>query len=275
MLLWGTLAVCFSSFGWGVTGQTAVRLEPGELPLISVYASQNGAREVVVGQRQTPEVFQYRISPTKTGSQYPPWVDDSLIEAMTPRGVTCASILSNSFIRFRSRMEVITQVPFIPVPLEQAWAPANTHFKTDKPGIQRNMLSPTCDATNRCLVFEKGEVWVLEIVTPSWGVDEIVVVRGGANQGGGTNDVVNIKRDPGLWPVMRIPCLYCPLKSCITNCSNGEYATGFADSSVSHHRFFFSVTSRWLTRGGAADRDPVEPRRVQVLPRWNMEYVQG
>lgn len=196
-----------------------------------------------MGRRTTPEVFQYRITQTREAGPYPPWVSDVHTDAIMARGATCAEILENTKIKFRDRLGIERDIPLEPVPLEQTWTPDGTKLRTDRPGVQRNRVTSCCDAsrcTDRCLLFSQGELWVLEINAPSWGVDEIVVVRGAGrvNQGGGSNDVVNIKRDPGVWPVMRIPCLYCPITSCITNCSNGEYATGFTDVSVRLCIFF-------------------------------------
>lgn len=73
---------------------------------------------------------------------------------------------------------------------------------------------------------------MLEILAPQWAVDrveEIYRVEGEAY----TFETQTIRRDPGIWPVIRVPCLYCPLTSCITNCSHGEYSTGLSDYAVS------------------------------------------
>jgi hypothetical protein len=214
-------------------------LSTGELPVITVIPTRSILREVDVGRRTTPEVFQYKIVPTRGPTRYPPWVSDAVTDGVVAGGATCAEILAkNRRILFRDGLGVVREIPLEPVPLEQVFVPANTKLTTDTPGIQRNRLSSCCDAEaclDRCLAFPSAQAWFLEIGAPSYGVDDIVVVRGAGrvNQGGtGTNDVVYIKQDPGVWPVMRIACRYCPLTSCITNCSNGEYATGFADLSV-------------------------------------------
>jgi hypothetical protein len=109
-------------------------------------------------------------------------------------------------------------------------------FKSEREGIQRHFLSSCCsqaECLDRCLKFPEGERWMLEILTPQWGVDEVRVVYGLANQGGSSRESYVVQEDPGVWPVLRVPCLYCPLKSCISNCSNGEYSTGLTDVVVS------------------------------------------
>lgn len=272
-------ALWAGSSGQMLAGIREDGLSTGELPVITVIPTRSILREVDVGRRATPEVFQYKIVPTRGPTRYPPWVNDAVTDGVVAGGATCAEILAkNQRILFRDGMGVVREIPLEPVPLEQVFVPANTKLTTDTPGIQRNRLSSCCDAEaclDRCLAFPSAQAWFLEIGAPSYGVDVIEVVRGAGrvNQGGtGTNDVVHIKRDPGVWPVMRVACRYCPLTSCITTCSNGEYATGFADLSVSP---FFRACLIFF--GGRPDahfcQTGIQVKRVECKPcapgTWN------
>lgn len=218
-----------------------------EIPVISMTAAED-ENEVVVGPRFTPDVFQYRITKTRESTRYPPWVSDETADRLMSRETTCAQYLSSTRVRFRGEIGEVQEIPLVPVPLEQTFVPANTKLRTDFPGINRNRLSSCCDretCTDRCLVFPQGETWFLEIIAPSWAVYRLTDGYQQEDVAFGlsitTPTARIIQADPGLWPVMRIPCLYCPIKSCLTNCSNGEYATGYADFSVRTPRHFFRV----------------------------------
>lgn len=248
-----------------------------EIPLISMSAAE-GADEIVVGPRFTPQVFQYRITRTRESRRYPPWASDREIDSKMEQGVTCADYLKQTKVRLRGEFGDITEIPLEPVPLEQIWPPDGTKLRTDSPGIQRNRVSSCCDSRtclNRCLVFPGGETWYLEINAPSWGV---YIVTDGYRQEDvafGLSTLIPqttiISKDPGVWPVMRIPCLYCPITNCITNCSNGEYATDYTDVSVSACLFMCKRTGT----DPASVWNPGEPNRVQALRPWDVEHLPG
>lgn len=228
--------VCLAVFlcaAWGAHAALS------EIPTISMSAAQS-EDELVVGPRFTPNQFQYRITRTRETRAYPPWVSDAVMDSVMSPGITCAQYLQKDRIRFRGETGELQEIPLAPVPLEQTWAPDGTKLRTDSPGIQRNRVSSCCDAEtcpDRCLLFRSGEPWFLEINAPSWAVYKVTDGYQPEDVAFGlvtfTPQEQIIKKDPGIWPVMRIPCLFCPIKSCITNCSNGEYSSGYADSTVS------------------------------------------
>jgi hypothetical protein len=230
---------------WWASGADGQRLGIGELPLISVGPSRNGMREIEVGMKRTPDVFQYRITQTREAAlQYPPWIEDRLTDAIMARGVTCADLLRNRKILFRDKEGVVRETPLEPVPLEQIWGPDRVRITTDRPGIQRNRVSACCNAEtclDRCLVFPRGEPWFLEINAPQLSASMSVTLQ---LSWLGLPDKEEMRVQYGIWPVMRIPCHYCPFASCISNCSNGEYATEFTDLSVSRFPRVFVFIGR-------------------------------
>jgi hypothetical protein len=244
-----------------------------EFPLLSANPIDPTMYEVDIGRKDKPVVFQYRIVPRREASRYPPWVKDEVVDAIVQQGATCSDFLQNRIVRFRDINGQEMVFPLEPVPLEQIWPLDGTKIKTDNPGIQRNRVSSCCDAQacrDRCLLFPNGENWILEINALRWGVDqvdEVYRVEGEAY----TFETVETKKDPGVWPVMRIACRYCPLTSCVTNCSNGEYATGFADLSVSRFPCVFVFI------GGKPDprsrQTGIQVNRVECKPcapgTWN------
>lgn len=209
-------------------------LPPGVFPIILFSLGEPNDNEIAVGKRQIPTKFQYRIVPMTFpfDVQHQPWKSEG--ETLMSQTSRCADLLANRDIRIRRDGKTTTEnVRLDPLPLEQTWE--GMTFKSEREGIQRHFLSSCCnqaECTDRCLKFPEGERWMLEILTPQWGVDrvdEVYRVEGEAY----TFETQTIKRDPGVWPVLRVPCLYCPLKSCISNCSNGEYSTGLTDVAVS------------------------------------------
>jgi hypothetical protein len=251
------------------------KLAPDKLPMLSLTTGFDEPDVAYVSGRNIPVAFQYRVVPSFAESKYPPWLDDFRAKAISTEGVTtCATLLSQQSIRVRGPTGETQDVPLRPMPLEQEWD--KNVIKTDKPGIERNRLSTCCDeekCLDRCLILPKGEPAVLEISAPSYGKVEVVTsnrVNQGTWRGYGDSGQIVMKYDPGLWPVMRIPCLYCPIKSCITNCSNGEYSTGYTDYSVSR-AYVFDVTG---TADRLADRDPGETRGMQALRPRHLEHVQ-
>ena len=213
-----------------------VALELGELPILVFSEGNARADEIIVGlRREVPVVFQYRISPAGQpyDTQHYPWVLDE--DTKVKPGATCAALIANQFIRVsRAVGGTVEQKKLEPIPVSQMWN-GNT-LATDNPGIVRSRVSACCRQDNcldRCLRFPTGETWILEINAPQWGVAATSVVK--ANQGG-SYTLTTPNGDPGVWPVMRIPCLYCPIVSCITNCSNGQYSTGYSSIVVSAQR---------------------------------------
>jgi hypothetical protein len=204
-------------------------LAPTDLPILLFSdAGITAWDELNVGRkRDTPPKFYYRIIPpdSELDPKHKPW---ARTDRVAP-GTKCADLLANSYIRIRT-ITRSTNIPLEPVPIQVEWK--DNTFKTDNPGISKNRVSTCCDAAtckDRCLQFETGQTWLLEISAPQWGIDtSFDPVEYRSNQGGGYFKPVE-QSDPGMWPVLRVPCVYCPLLNCITNCSNGEYATAHSE----------------------------------------------
>lgn len=208
-----------------------MRLPPGVFPIILFSLGEPNDDEIAVGKREVPLVFQYRIVPMTFpfDTKHRPWKEGQ--ETLMSPTATCADLLANMNIPIRRDIQSrIEHVRLDPLPLEQTWK--DMTLKAERQGVARHSVSACCEqaaCTDRCLQFPEGEQWVLEILTPQWGIDEVRVVSSRVNQGGSSRETYEFKDDPGIWPVLRVPCRYCPLTSCVTNCSNGEYATGFSD----------------------------------------------
>jgi len=261
--------------GEGVIEPYKTPLAPDKLPILSLTAGTDEADVAYVGRRTVPVTFQYRVTKSLAQSKYPPWIDDLKAKAISREGATtCAALLFQQSIQVRGLTGGDLDVPLRPIPLEQEWD--RNLIKTDQPGIERTRLSTCCDeekCLDRCLLLPKGEPAFLEINAASYGKVEVVTsnrVNQGSARGYGDSGQIVLKYDPGLWPVMRIPCLHCPIKSCITNCSNGEYSTGYTDYSVGR-AYVFDVTG---SADRLADRDPGQARGMQALCPRDLEHVQ-
>lgn len=209
-------------------------LQPGVLPILLFSTSGQLESEIAVGKRTVPNIFYYRVVPMTFAfdASHPPWVLER--DTLMSQTGKCSDLIANLNIRVRrDGSGTVENVKLDPLPLEQRWE--GMTFKADQPGIPRHAVSSCCDqdtCLDRCLQYAQGERWMLEIVAAQWAVDrvdEVYRVEGEAY----TFETLTTRRDPGVWPVIRSPCLYCPLKSCVTNCSNGEYSTGYANVVVS------------------------------------------
>jgi hypothetical protein len=254
-------------------------LAPKDLPILLFSdAGITAWDELNVGRkRETPPKFYYRIIPPDSAldPKHQPWATTNRVAP----GTTCADLIANSYIRIRTIIdsEGSRKIPLEPVPFQVEWK-GNT-FKTDNPGINKNRVSACCDAatcTDRCLQFETGQTWLLEISAPQWGIDTSYdPVEYRSNQGGGYFKQAE-QSDPGMWPVLRVPCVYCPLLNCITNCSNGEYATGYSEYLV---RAFIERSTECLTpdlrRSWAGGGLSGAQDRMQTVRPWDLEYMRG
>jgi hypothetical protein len=94
-----------------------------------------------------------------------------------------------------------------------------------------------------CLQSDRALQWNLEILAPQWGFDQSRVLLAHSTFGG-SYETYGSKGDAGVWPVYRVPCDFCPVKSCNTTCTNGEFATDYAVYSAVRDPLFF-----WLGVG--------------------------
>ena len=215
------------------------------LPIIKFAFQNPGPGEISISpkERDVPAVFQYRISLAASKPGWPwyadddrerkrePWFLDSDVFPVVPGRYTCRALVLAGYVPVRRTFNgPVEQIRLEPVPSEQVWGKET--LKTEQPGILLNRLSSCCDAsacTDRCLQYDTAQAGYLEVLAPQWGVYEpdkkITPTFGGSYTTEGE------RGDPGVWPVYRVPCDFCPLKSCITNCTNGQFATGLADFS--------------------------------------------
>jgi len=200
------------------------------LPTLVFRGPTSGDFEVYANSdfyNSIPPSFQYRMVPgtQPVDTSHAPWVSDKDILKVVSPSTNCADLLKATSITVKTGNPIVIprEVPLIPVPVSQVWVPENKKtapitITSDDPGVARESLSACCkkeDCPEKCLEFTASQVWYLQISAPQWGYDGS---RGGAS--GGMRDLGY--SDPGLWPVFRVQCSYCPLSSCITECSNGE-----------------------------------------------------
>ena len=199
------------------------------LPTLVFSGKTSGAFDVYANSdfyNSIPPSFQYRIVPSSRAvdASHAFWVPDKDILAVVSPRTNCVDLLKATSITVRTGNPVVTkEVPLIPVPTSQVWVPENKDtapvtITSDEPGIARESLSACCnpaDCLDKCLEFTASQVWYLEINAPQWGYD------GGRGTASGSMRDFGF-RDPGVWPVFRAQCTYCPTISCITECSNGE-----------------------------------------------------
>ncbi len=125
-----------------------------------------------------------------------------------------------------------------------------------------------------CLQNDKPYSWNLEIFAPQWGYDQSreVIIRAAY---GGAYETYGSKGDAGVWPVYRVPCDFCPVKSCITTCTNGEFATDYAVYSAVRD-FFLQLDGKPELREIVLAGRPAEKQRpMQALCTGHMEHVRG
>lgn len=248
---------------------------------VFVYGAKDpgalAANEASVGVRpDVPAEFQYQIlkGPVPYVKDRLPWLLDD--HPKLPRGKTCGELIANPWISMRrAGTTTVQNVPLKPMPAQQEWN--GQKFSTNTPGISKFRVSSCCDqdaCTNTCLEYPKGETWVLEISAPRWGYDTTKDPTRYQVSKGSSYAIAESKGDFGIWSVIRVQCLYCPIRSCIRNCSAGEYSTGYSAVTVSTFfpcfgGFLGCVDLNHTTTGGPAAEQhqvpPVRPRHVEHL----------
>jgi hypothetical protein len=192
-----------------------------------------------------PTIFQYKITdaalkpgPTwfsdddRDKSRWP-WFDDTQVLAKLPSKqarVNCHAYISQGTIPIkRTTGGAVTNVRLEPVPAQQTWN--GNSLKTDSPGLPLNRVNSCCNPSQCptvCLQSDRALQWNLEILAPQWGFDQSRVLLASRSTFGGSYETYGSKGDAGVWPVYRVPCDFCPVKSCNTTCTNGEFATDYA-----------------------------------------------
>jgi hypothetical protein len=239
------------------------RMARAELFPVIVFTYQTvGPTELSINpDTQVPTIFQYRITDgaLKPGPTWysdddlpksrPPWFDDTQVLAKLPSKqarVNCHAYISQGTVPIkRSKTGAVENVRLEPVPTQQLWN--NNLLKTNSPGQTLNRVSSCCEQSKCPSVCLQGDVtyrWSLEILAPRWGFDETVMVYNRQPFGGGA-EMQATRTDPGVWPVFRVPCDFCPIQSCNTTCVNGEYATDNAVYSAVRALFFPLWVTVW------------------------------
>lgn len=178
-----------------------------------------------------PDAFQYRILPASRAmdKDHSPWVSDDLVKAVVSPQTNCVDLLKATYITVKTgNPQVARDVPLKPVPASQDWVYngiVTQKFRLNaEAGIMREYLSSCCDPAEcpeKCLEFTASQTWYLVINAPQMGYDTSRDSRGGGSM------YTLEYGDPGVWPVFRTQCKYCPVISCITSCSEGEVVLPF------------------------------------------------
>lgn len=226
-----------------------------ELFPVIVFTKQSaGPNELIMSPNtEVPTVFQYRVtdSALKPGPAWyseddadrsrPQWFDDAQVRAKLPSAdrLNCHAYISQGTVPIkRTSNGKVENVRLEPVPSQQLWN--NNLLKTNTPGLSLKSVSACCDPAQCpgvCLLGDQAFPWFLEILAPRWGYDQTSQVVLHATFGG-SYETYGSKGDAGVWPVFRVPCDFCPIQSCNTTCTNGEYATDNAVYSVRARSFF-------------------------------------
>lgn len=234
------------------TAQRTVQIPKPEIPALVYYSSDKLWREMYGKQGEIgfndgstdsqlgdiPDNFQSRIACDPDLRVIDkPWITDARI-AQQVSPTSCRQLLTQTSIKLKtsSSQRDYLQRDFFPIPASQVWR-GNTVDVTDpsRQGTQSRRLSPCCkqsDCPNICLQYPEPKKCYLEVYTISTGVVYEESVRADFARFFTGQSLTTIG-GAFLIPRFRVPCDYCPLSNCITNCSNGEYSTGFSDTSVS------------------------------------------
>lgn len=221
----------------------ADKLWEGEYGKQGEIAFSDGNTNTALGD--VPDNFQSRIA---CGSDLreidKPWItDDRIAQQVSP--TTCRQLLTQSSIRLKtsSGQQDYIQRDFFPIPATQKWR--GKTVEVTAPGLQGTQiksLSPCCrqsDCPTVCLQNPEPSKCYLEVYTISTGVVYEESIRAELARLI-TGQSLFTTGGAFLIPRFRVPCDYCPLSNCITNCSNGEYSTGYSDTSV--RLLFFTLT---------------------------------
>jgi hypothetical protein len=219
------------------------RMASAELfPVIYFTFNDPGPNELIMSPNtEVPTVFQYRLtdsalkpgpawySEDDTDRSRPQWFDDAQVRAKLPSAdrLNCHAYISQGTVPIkRSAGGNVENVRLEPVPSQQLWN--NNLLKTKTPGLSLKSVSACCDPAQCpavCLLGDRAFPWFLEILAPQWGFDQSRVLLSSRATFGGSYETYGSKGDAGVWPVFRVPCDFCPIQSCNTTCTNGEYAT--------------------------------------------------
>ncbi len=203
-------------------------------------AFSDGSTNMVLSE--IPDNFQSRIA---CGSDLQAiaktWIsDEQIAKQVSP--TTCRQLLGQTSIRVRPFYAdgKTVERPFFPIPATQTWRGSTIDVtKSGRQGTQIQSLSPCCsqsDCPTVCLQTPEPRKCYLEVYTISTGVVYEESIRAELARFFTGQSLTTIG-GAFLIPRFRVPCDYCALSGCITNCSNGEYSTGNSDTSV---RLLFS-----------------------------------
>lgn len=186
-----------------------------------------------VSDGDVPERFYYNFDCSGLPSTETPWVKDAHVERKVEY-TNCANLLQQTTIQVATKYDIrlpIVSRPLVPVSQSINWN--GYTIVNDNPGDPAYRLSRCCTPSgcpDRCLKNAYGkrcmlDIQALEIETTWMSVEEGFkesITKAGTifkylSSGG---DYRNRRAVSRL--VARIPCEYCPLANCVTNCSNGE-----------------------------------------------------
>jgi hypothetical protein len=237
-----------TGFGYGLAPaplQRIVQIAKPEIPTLVYYKTGLESTEDYYGDQgeirfndwsgdvimqNIPESFQYRIecdTPHSVTDNL--WITPAQIaEQISP--ATCRQLISKNKITLKTSYTSVAggntrEIDFIPIPASQTWR--GSQLNQGKTGIPARKLSSCCrqsECPTVCLQTPEPRKCFLEVYTirtglvydNSLGAQFVEGVTGSAQYTTGGSF---------LHMRFKIPCDYCPLKNCVTNCSNGEFAT--------------------------------------------------
>lgn len=225
--------------------QRVVQIAKPEIPTLVYYQTGKESTEAYYGDQgeirfndwsndvmmqNIPESFQYRIECDRPHPEPDRlWITpEQIAQQISP--ATCRELVLKNKITLKpfytsTASGNTREIDFIPIPASQTWR--GSQLNQAKTGIPARKLSSCCrqsECPDVCLQTPEPKKCFLEVYTirtgqiydDSVGAQIVEGITGSAQYTTG-GAVLHMR--------FKIPCDYCPLANCVTNCSNGEYAT--------------------------------------------------
>jgi hypothetical protein len=195
-----------------------------------------------------PDSFQHRVSCNSLADPNP-WILDSIVDEAVSY-TSCKNLVAQSTITLKTNFfdRRPRSIPFRPVPVSQDW---QGYKIASTPGESAYQLSTCCDpekCPNICLVNSQAQRCHLEIFTVGAQYEEDTRSADSLFYNAFMRKFKMKVVGGRLNRRFRIPCEYCPLTNCITNCTNGQYATQYSDYQVNRVGWGVVVPGRLTKR---------------------------
>lgn len=220
-------------------------------------------------KKDVPGQLQYVVRCNNEGYFRTPWATQATVNTLVSY-TTCSKLLETRHLTVKPSKDSkdIVYVPLVPVPRSQAVQ--GVKLETYLPGQVRGSMSTCCTPSacpDKCLKTTGPQKCNLMIVEPT-------VINDGVTPdsewkkffNGEWGEFGKGSSYPAFNLFMMVPCDYCPLVSCVSNCTNGEFATGYSNYVVSPASFIPFVSCLWPDTHGRTNSSRNRCRVSRVLP---------